>query len=136
MLLGEATHGTSEFYRMRARITRELILRRGFTVDRGRGRLARRGAHRPLRPRIWAGRRRRGRRSRAFRPGCGATPRSRSSCEWLHLHNADVAAAERRVGFFGLDLYSLYTSIAAVLRYLDDVDPDGRRGWRASATAA
>src|SRR2546430_12091976 len=32
VLLGEATHGTSEFYRMRARITRELILRRGFTV--------------------------------------------------------------------------------------------------------
>jgi erythromycin esterase-like protein len=30
VLLGEATHGTSEFYRMRARITKELILRRGF----------------------------------------------------------------------------------------------------------
>ncbi len=32
VLLGEATHGTSEFYRMRARITRELIARKGFTV--------------------------------------------------------------------------------------------------------
>jgi protein-L-isoaspartate(D-aspartate) O-methyltransferase len=32
VLIGEATHGTSEFYRMRARITRELIRRRGFTT--------------------------------------------------------------------------------------------------------
>lgn len=32
VLLGEATHGTSEFYRFRARITRELILRRGFRI--------------------------------------------------------------------------------------------------------
>jgi erythromycin esterase-like protein len=32
VLLGEATHGTSEFYRMRARVTRELIERKGFTI--------------------------------------------------------------------------------------------------------
>ena len=38
--------------------------------------------------------------------------------------NADVPDPARRAGFYGLDLYSLFTSIAAVLRYLDDVDPD------------
>lgn len=42
--------------------------------------------------------------------------------DWLRAHNA--ARPERRVGFHGLDLYSLFTSIAAVLNYLDDVDPD------------
>jgi protein-L-isoaspartate(D-aspartate) O-methyltransferase len=50
---------------------------------------------------------------------------------WLHLHNGGVEAPERRVGFHGLDLYSLYTSIAAVLRYLDDVDPAAARVARA-----
>jgi protein-L-isoaspartate(D-aspartate) O-methyltransferase len=50
---------------------------------------------------------------------------------WLHSHNAAVEAPERRVGFHGLDLYSLYTSIAAVLRYLDDVDPAAARVARA-----
>src|SRR6476659_2683238 len=30
VLLGEATHGTSEFYRMRERITRDLIIKKGF----------------------------------------------------------------------------------------------------------
>ena len=46
---------------------------------------------------------------------------------WLRDHNQTDAAPERRVGFYGLDLYSLYTSIEAVLRYLDDVDPDAAR---------
>ena len=47
--------------------------------------------------------------------------------QWLRAHNAAVEAPERRVGFHGLDLYSLYTSVAAVLRYLDDVDPEAAR---------
>jgi protein-L-isoaspartate(D-aspartate) O-methyltransferase len=47
--------------------------------------------------------------------------------EWLRAHNAAVPAPDRRVGFHGLDLYSLYTSIDAVLRYLDSVDPDAAR---------
>jgi protein-L-isoaspartate(D-aspartate) O-methyltransferase len=43
--------------------------------------------------------------------------------EWLHRHNAS-RPYEERAAFHGLDLYSLYTSIGAVLRYLDDVDPE------------
>ena len=80
VLLGEASHGTSEFYRARAAITRRLIERARLHHRRGRGGLAGRGArsiamcaHRP------AAARRPSRRSSAFRPGCGATPRSRRS---------------------------------------------------------
>ena len=43
--------------------------------------------------------------------------------DWLRDHNAGLSP-EQRVGFHGLDLYSLYTSIAAILQYLDDVDPE------------
>src|ERR671936_1983732 len=46
--------------------------------------------------------------------------------EWLRRHNVSRPMQER-VGFHGLDLYSLYTSIGAVLRYLDDVDPESAR---------
>ncbi len=51
VLLGEATHGTHEFYRERARITKRLIAREGLHRRRGRGRLARRLPRQPLRPR-------------------------------------------------------------------------------------
>ena len=44
---------------------------------------------------------------------------------WLRAYNADHP--EQKVGFHGLDLYSMFTSIAAVLAYLDDVDPDAAR---------
>ncbi len=122
VLLGEATHGTSEFYRMRARITRELILHRGFTLVAveadwpDAARVDHYARHLPGPP----------------APGAAFTRfptwmwRNREVEEfthWLRAHNGGVEAPERRVGFHGLDLYSLYTSIDAVLRYLDDVDP-------------
>jgi erythromycin esterase-like protein len=44
--------------------------------------------------------------------------------KWLRSWNADRPDGRSRAGFYGLDLYSLFTSIAAVLRYLDEVDPD------------
>jgi protein-L-isoaspartate(D-aspartate) O-methyltransferase len=43
--------------------------------------------------------------------------------DWLRKHNSGIPDPERRAGFFGLDLYSLHTSLAAVLEYLDRVDP-------------
>jgi erythromycin esterase-like protein len=48
--------------------------------------------------------------------------------EWLRRHNAHARGAE--VGFYGLDLYSLFTSIEAVIAYLDKVDPDAARRAR------
>jgi erythromycin esterase-like protein len=123
VLLGEATHGTSEFYRMRARITRELIVRRGFTIVAveadwpDAARVDRYVRHRPAvleaEPAF----------SR-FPTWMWRNAEVRDFVEWLRGWNAEVADPVRRVGFHGLDLYSLYGSIAAVLRYLDEVDPE------------
>lgn len=121
VLLGEASHGTSEFYRMRARISRELIARRGFqfvAVEADWPDAARVDDY------VLGGRR---------RSTLDFTPFERfptwmwrneevhELVDWLRAYNADQAG--RRVGFHGLDLYSLFTSIGAVLAYLDGVDP-------------
>lgn len=127
VLLGEATHGTSEFYRMRARITRELIERKGFDfvaveadwpdaarIDEYVLGVPRRSKHEftPFeRFPSWMWR---NREVEAF-------------IHWLREHNAAEQDPRARVGFHGLDLYSMFTSIAAVLAYLDDVDPDAAR---------
>src|SRR5919201_1605433 len=42
---------------------------------------------------------------------------------WLRAHNDQFTGYSQKVGFYGLDLYSLYGSIQAVLKYLDRVDP-------------
>jgi protein-L-isoaspartate(D-aspartate) O-methyltransferase len=124
VLLGESTHGTSEFYEMRARISRALIERHGFgfvAVEADWPDAARVDTYvlgDPARPRpdfepfsrfptwMW-----RNREVDAF-------------VGWLRGHNLQEPERDRRVGFHGLDLYSLFTSIDAVLTYLDDVDPD------------
>lgn len=121
VLLGEATHGTSEFYRMRARITRELIRRRGFTIvaaeadwpDAARIDHYVRHFEHPAPDWIPFTR---------FPTWMWRNQEMRELVDWLRDHNAPLPA-ERRAGFYGLDLYSLHTSIAAVLAYLDDVDP-------------
>ena len=122
VLLGEATHGTSEFYEMRTRITTELVMRRGFNIVAIEG--------------DWPDAARVDHYVRAleFPPGETATfirfptwmwrnQEVVKLIEWLKSHNDVVDDPERRVGFHGLDLYSLYKSRDAVLRYLDDVDP-------------
>src|SRR5207237_602568 len=43
--------------------------------------------------------------------------------EWLRDSNASLSSGTAKVGFYGLDLYSLYTSIEAVLGYLNKIDP-------------
>ena len=125
VLLGEATHGTSEFYRMRARITKELILRRGYhfvAVE----------ADWPDAARVDEYVLGDTRRSRlAFTPfsrfptWMWRNEEVHTFVDWLRVHNA--GRESYRVGFHGLDLYSLFTSIAAVLTYLDDVDPAAAR---------
>src|ERR671925_1686702 len=49
---------------------------------------------------------------------------------WLRAHNDAIKRNEEKVGFYGLDLYSLYTSIEAVLGYLDKIDPEGAKRAR------
>lgn len=129
VLLGEATHGTSEFYRMRARITRELICRRGFTVVAVEADwpdaacLDHYARHLAGEPPPWKAFAR-------FPAWMWRNHEVEQFVRWLRDYNS-VEAPRRRAGFYGLDLYSLYTSIAAVLRYLDSVDPDAARVARA-----
>ncbi len=121
VLLGEASHGTSEFYRARAAITRRLIEVHGFTVVAVEAdwpdaaaidRYVQRIPHQPI----------------------NATPFSRfpiwmwrntdveAFVSFLRDHNTSRSPREK-VGFYGLDLYNMTAAMAAVLTYLDRVDP-------------
>ena len=129
VLLGEATHGTSEFYRMRTRITRELVERKGFdmvaveadwpdaaVVDR-HVRHQDDGdppAHPPF---------------RRFPRWMWRNEEVRELVAWLRDHNEGLDD-EERVGFHGLDLYSLHASMDAVLAYLDEHDPEAAEAAR------
>src|SRR5262252_4775494 len=131
VMIGEATHGTHEFYCERAVITRRLIEEKGFAgvaVE----------ADWPDAYRV----------NRYVR-GAGTDEDSIESLAeferfpmwmwrnadvvdfigWLRAHN-DTQPPERRVGFYGLDLYSLRASIQAVLAYLSNVDPEAARRAR------
>jgi len=125
VLLGEATHGTSEFYRMRERISQELITRKGFRFVAIEGdwpdvaHLDHYVRHFEYPPSEWTAFAR-------FPIWMWRNNEVRSFVDWLHAHNAG-RKLENRVAIYGLDLYSLYTSIGSVLKYLDEVDPDSAR---------
>jgi erythromycin esterase len=125
VLLGEATHGTHEFYSWRARITRRLIEEKGFSFVAVEGDwpdCERINAYVKLAP--------------------GAPPGAFESLDaferwptwmwanrdvlefvsWLRAHNERLTPAAR-VGFYGLDVYSLWESMDEVVRYLGRVDP-------------
>lgn len=124
VLLGEATHGTSEFYRMRARITRELVERRGFDIvaaeadwpDAARIDQYVRGRATPADWQAFA----------RFPTWMWRNAEFREFVDWLHEHNAALPA-DGQTSFYGLDLYSLYRSIDEVLSYLDRIDPETAR---------
>jgi protein-L-isoaspartate(D-aspartate) O-methyltransferase len=123
VLLGEATHGTSEFYEMRARVTRELIVHRGFravAVEADWPDAAR--IDRYVRHLTPTGPRQEPAFSR-FPTWMWRNQEVHEFVEWLRHHNAEAADPARRVSFHGLDLYSLYASAAAVVGYLERVDP-------------
>jgi erythromycin esterase-like protein len=126
VLIGEATHGTEEFYRIRANLTQALIRGKQFNIVAVEADWP--DAYRVNR---WV-------RHRTQEAGpAGALddfirfPRWmwRNSVvvdfvDWLRHHNASRMMGDR-VGFYGLDLYSLHTSMDAVLTYLSKVDPEG-----------
>ena len=123
VLLGEATHGTSEFYQMRARVTRELIVHRGFravAVEADWPDAAR--IDRYVRHLTPMGTRQESPFSR-FPTWMWRNQEVHEFVEWLRHYNAEAADPARRVSFHGLDLYSLYASAAAVVGYLERVDP-------------
>jgi protein-L-isoaspartate(D-aspartate) O-methyltransferase len=125
VLLGEATHGTSEFYRMRARITQALVERKGFSIVAveadwpDAGRIDHYVRHRETPPAEWKAFTR-------FPEWMWRNAEVEEFAEWLRRHNVERPYDER-VSFHGLDLYSLYTSINAVLGYLESVDPGAAR---------
>jgi protein-L-isoaspartate(D-aspartate) O-methyltransferase len=126
VLLGEASHGTSEFYRARAAITRRLVEHHGFrivaveadwpdaaAVDRHVRGLPRAGARDEPRDQPF----------QRFPTWMWRNREMAAFVEWLRVHNAGQPPG-RQVSFHGLDLYSLNASIRAVVDYLDRVDPD------------
>lgn len=121
VMIGEASHGTSDFYRTRAAITKRLIERHGFTIvaveadwpDAGHVDRYVRG----LAPSAW----KRHVFSR-FPVWMWRNTDVQTFARWLHQHNHQKAP-ELRVEFRGLDVYSLRNSIREVLNYLDRVDP-------------
>lgn len=122
VLIGEASHGTSEFYRLRAAITKRLIKDRQFRIVAAEAdwpdaaRIDHYVTHRDAAPSDWIAFSR-------FPTWMWRNVEVREFVDWLHEYNKPRAESER-CGFYGLDLYSLYNSARAVIDYLDDVDPE------------
>ena len=126
VLLGEATHGTSEFYVWRAAITRRLVEEIGFGFVAVEG--------------DWPDCYQVNRCVR-LRPSAPASPREVLNAfdrwptwmwaneevvefaGWLQAHNAQLPESER-VGFYGLDVYSLWHSLRELHAYLAEHEPD------------
>jgi erythromycin esterase len=130
VLLGEATHGTSEFYTWRTEISRRLITEKGFsfigvegdwpdcyTVNRYvkglSGDSAEKVLHAFMRWPTWM----------------WANREIVDLIEWMREQNARIPA-ETQVGFYGLDVYSLWESMHVVLDYLERMDPELARTAR------
>jgi erythromycin esterase-like protein len=131
VLLGEASHGTTEFYRSRAQITKRLICDKGFSAiaveadwpDAYRVNRFVKGDNKDA-DASWAlsGFKR-------FPTWMWRNTEVLQFLTWLRVHNDSLVPADR-VGFYGLDLYSLHASMECVLRYLDNIDPDAARRAR------
>jgi erythromycin esterase-like protein len=121
VLLGEATHGTSEFYRARAQITRRLVERHGFDIVSveadwpDAARVDRYVRHKT----VHVGS---GPAFRRFPQWMWRNVEVANFVDWLRAHNAALHPS-KHVGFFGLDIYNMNASIAAVIEYLDRFDP-------------
>ncbi len=125
VLLGEASHGTSEYYTWRARISQRLIEEKGFRFiavegdwpdlylvnqyvkgQQGSARSAREvlNAYGPWPTWMWA------------------NEEVVGLVEWLRSYN-EGKPEEKKAGFYGLDVYSLWESVMAAGKYLERVDP-------------
>jgi len=124
VMIGEASHGTDEFYRWRAEITKHLIEQCGFVGVCAEADW----------PDAW--------RVNRFVRGFNDDHNSAEALagfkrfpnwmwrntvvldfvDWLRRRNDSIRGAKRKAGFYGIDLYSMYQSARAVLEYLDKVD--------------
>jgi erythromycin esterase-like protein len=126
VLIGEASHGTHEFYHQRAQLTKQLIREKGFIAVAVEA--------------DWPDAYRINRYVRGVGDGATAIDalagfkrfptwmwRNTDVLDfvgWLRAHNEQARGRATQVGFYGLDLYSLYGSVEAVLGYLAKVDPE------------
>jgi protein-L-isoaspartate(D-aspartate) O-methyltransferase len=123
ILLGEATHGTAEFYQARARITEMLVDRHGFNIVAAEADWPDASVYDAFvrglpRPKLLKS---------AFTRFPTWMWRNGQVAEFLNrlkAINATIADPDRKAGFYGLDIYSLGASIEAVLAYLGRVDPE------------
>jgi erythromycin esterase-like protein len=132
VLLGEATHGTHEFYSQRAAITKQLITEKGFSIlaieadwpDSARVHRYARGATADANAdKALSGFRR-------FPVWMWRNTDIVEFVEWLRGFNSSLEPKRAPVGFYGMDLYSLHASIKAVLKYLEKVDPHSAKRAR------
>jgi erythromycin esterase-like protein len=125
VLIGEASHGTHEFYRARAGITKRLIAQMGFSAVCVEGDWP--DAYRVNRYVRGAGNDVEAVESLAefkrFPAWMWRNAEVLDFVAWLREYNDRLAAGRPKIGFYGLDLYSMYASIDAVLTYLDKIDP-------------
>jgi erythromycin esterase-like protein/predicted phosphoribosyltransferase len=131
-LLGEASHGTHEFYQERTEITKRLITEKGFTAvaveadwpDAYRvNRYVRGLSHDVDAVEALADFRR-------FPTWMWRNTVVVEFIEWLRAYNDARSPGDAKVGFYGLDLYSLHASMKAVLRYLERVEPEAAKRAR------
>ncbi|HIA51465.1 MAG TPA: erythromycin esterase family protein [Candidatus Melainabacteria bacterium] len=132
VLIGEASHGTHEYYKTRIDLTKRLIEEKGFnvvaaeadwpdalTVNRyvkGRGNA--KDAVEALRD------------FQRFPTWLWRNADVLSFIEWLEDHNCAITDYDSKVGFYGIDLYSLYRSVDAVIKYLEPIDQDAAKRAR------
>ena len=134
VLLGEASHGTHEYYTWRAHITKRLITEKNFSMIGVEG--------------DWPDCYRLNRYIKGY-PGSGGSAREVlhafnrwptwmwanweivALSEWLRKHNLNLPA-NKKIGFYGLDVYSLWESMEAITAYLEKTDPAALKSVRAA----
>ena len=132
VLIGEASHGTHDFYHERAQITQRLIKEKGFTAVAVEA--------------DWPDAYRANRYVRAasddefaiealgdfkrFPTWMWRNTDVVEFLEWLRTHNEQLPSGRTKSGFYGLDLYSLRASMEAVLQYLEKIDPEAAKRAR------
>ncbi len=127
VLLGEASHGTSEFYTVRAKLSKMLIEQKGFSAIAVEG--------------DWPSAQHVNRYIKGYGEGketvhevlnafrrwptwMWANEEIAEFIDWLKMHN-DRSSQDRKVGFYGIDMYSLWESMEEIIRYLTISDPAG-----------
>lgn len=125
VMLGESSHGTHEFYTWRAKISKRLIEEKGFNFIAVEG--------------DWPDCYRLNRYVKNYLPNTSAEEVLKNFnrwptwmwanweisafAEWLKKHNQSLSR-ESKTGFYGLDVYSLWESMQAIMQYLEKTDPN------------